>query len=289
MALSPGSRLGGFEIIGVIGAGGMGVVYRATDVSLKREVAIKTLPRVTAEHAALLKREAQAMASMNHPNLAVIYGIESWRGTPFLVEEYLGGGTLADRLRKGPMAVGDALALGSELAAVVGDLHASGIVHCDIKPSNIGFSYSGIVKLVDFGIASMLRGTLNDMATTETIDDDDPSDVSTFGGRAAGTPAYMPPEALMGARPSPSLDLWALSVVVFEAIAGERPFAGRTRADVLTRARRGDRPDLLALRRDCPEVVARFFDRSLAPDTDRRPQTAADLRAQLQTLRASVA
>jgi hypothetical protein len=272
-----------------IGAGGMGVVYRATDISLKREVAIKTLPRVTAEHAARLKREAQAMASMNHPNLAVIYGIESWRGTPFLVEEYLGGGTLADRLRGGPMAIGDALALGSELAAVVGDLHASGIVHCDIKPSNIGFSYSGVMKLVDFGIASMLRGTLNDMDTTETIDDDDPSDVSTFGGRAAGTPAYMSPEALMGARPSPSVDLWALSVVVFEAIAGQRPYAGRTRAAVLMESRQGDRLDLLALRQDCPEAVARFFDRSLAADTEQRPRTAADLRAQLQTLRASVA
>jgi serine/threonine protein kinase len=272
-----------------IGTGGMGVVYRATDLSLKRDVAIKTLPRLTQGLAEQLKREAQAMAAINHPNLAVIHGIESWRETPFLIEEYLAGGTLADRLRRGPMPVAEALELGATLAAVLGHLHAAGIVHCDVKASNIGFSPYGVVKLLDFGVAHLLRDA---GAVTRTSSEFgggplDDNDVATHGP-VVGTPAYMSPEAAGGAAPAPGFDLWALGVVLFEAIAGQRPFTGRTSNEVRIRASRGERADLLALRPDCPAEVAGLFDGLLSPDPAQRPRRAADLRAQLLALQSAI-
>ena len=183
MATVPHVLRGVFRFEKRIGAGGMGVVYRATDLNLKRDVAIKTLPRLTADHAVQLKREAQAMALLNHPNLAVIHGIESWRGTPFLVEEYLAGGTLADRLREGPMAVGEALEIGIGLAGVIGQLHASGIIHCDIKPSNIGFSQTGVMKLLDFGLAHLFREA-GQVLTTLSVRGDEPGDSTSVVTRA---------------------------------------------------------------------------------------------------------
>ena len=280
---------GVFQFEQRIGTGGMGVVYRATDLSLKREVAIKTLPRLTQGLAEQLKREAQAMAAINHPNLAVIYGIESWRGTPFLIEEYLAGGTLADRLRRGPMPVAEALEIGSTLAAVLGHLHAAGIVHCDVKASNIGFSQYGVVKLLDFGVAYLLRDAASVTRTSSEFGEDlrDDNDVATHGP-VVGTPAYMSPEAAGGAAPAPGFDLWALGVVLFEAIAGQRPFAGRTSNEVRISASRGERADLLALRPDCPAEVAGLFECLLSPDSARRPKRAADLRAQLLALQSAI-
>jgi hypothetical protein len=269
-----------------VGAGGMGVVYRATDLNLRRQVAIKTLPRLTPHHAAQLTREAQAMASINHTNLAVIYGIESWRGTPFLIEEYMAGGTLADKLRGGPMCVREVLELGRSLAGVIGQLHASDIVHCDIKPSNIGFSQASVMKLLDFGIAHLLR----DAATGLSTIPDRTGELSTIVTKRGiiGTPAYMSPEAARGAGPAPSFDLWSLSVVLFEAIAGRRPFLGQDANEVIINVSRGEMTDLLALRSDCPVQVARFFDRALAHDPERRPRNAADLQAQLSTLQLTI-
>jgi serine/threonine-protein kinase len=270
-----------------VGSGGMGVVYRATDLTLKREVAIKTLPRLTPAHAAQLTREAQAMAALNHTNLAVIYGIESWRSTPFLVEEYLPGGTLVDRLRDGPLPIAEALELGATLADVLGRLHDSCIIHCDIKASNIGFSQSGVVKLLDFGIAHLLRDADEVLTTTVAEPLDDPVEVSSVPPKRGitGTPAYMSPEAARGAAPAPGFDVWSLSVVLFEAIAARRPFDGRTAAEVFLQVATGEKPDLTSLRSDCPPEVAQFFDRALAADASRRPADADDLRTQLLGLR----
>jgi serine/threonine-protein kinase len=280
---------GVFEFERRIGSGGMGVVYRATDLNLKRTVAIKTLPRLTSRHAAHLTREAQAMASLNHVNLAVIYGIESWRNTPFLIEEYLAGGTLVDRLRNGPMPIAEALSLGATLAGVVEHLHLSGIIHCDIKSSNIGFSQAGVIKLLDFGIAYLLRDASDAVTATLTERDDDNGALSVIVTKRGviGTPAYMSPEAASGAAPAPSFDLWSLSVVLFEVIAARRPFVGGTAEEVLLEIARGARPDLRSLRSDCPSSVAMLFDRILAPDAHKRPRTADQLRRELLSLAAS--
>ena len=244
-----------------IGSGGMGVVYRATDLDLGRQVAVKTLPRVTPEHVSRLRREAQTMASVVHPNLAVIHGIETWRGVPFLVEEYLAGGTLADRLRAGRMDIDAALALGITLAGVLGQLHAAGVVHCDIKPSNIGFTDGGVVKLLDFGLAHLLRGSGDLIPSTASTSDGLDSGASVIVTKRGlmGTPLYMSPEAILAERPAPAFDLWALAVVMYEAIAGQRPFQGRDTDEVFRRVSEGTFADLATLRDDCPSSVAYLF------------------------------
>ena len=289
-ALAPHMLRGVFRFEQRIGAGGMGVVYRATDIHLGREVAIKTLPRVTPDHAAQLKREAQAMASVVHTNLAVIYGIESWRGTPFLVQEYLAGGMLSHRLRRGPVPIAEALDLGISLSQVLGQLHASGIVHCDVKPSNIGFASTGIVKLVDFGLAYLLRDSAAALATTVTRSSDSPdlSVIRTARG-VMGTPAYMSPEASLAARPSPAFDLWGLSVVLFELVAGKRPFAGATADELFHVVNTGARPDVRTFRPDCPAKLAEFFHDAIAISPLRRPQTAQELAGRLSVLRSTSA
>lgn len=273
-----------------IGAGGMGVVYRATDLSLGRDVAIKTLPHVTPDRVLQLKREAQAMASVVHANLAAIHGIESWRGTPFLVQEYLAGGMLSHRLRRGPLAIEATLEIGVALAQVLGQLHAAGIVHCDLKPSNIGFGAGGTVKLVDFGLVYLLRDSARVLATTVTTSSDGPADLALIVTRRGliGTPAYMSPEATLASTPAPSFDLWSLSIVLFECIAGTRPFHGETADELFYRVNSGERPSLEALRPDCGGELARFFDRALAVERDRRPRSAAELEEQLLALRSSL-
>jgi len=288
-ASAPHLLRGVFRFEQRIGAGGMGVVYRATDIHLGREVAIKTLPRVTPDHAAQLKREAQAMASVVHPNLAVIYGIESWRGTPFLVQEYLAGGMLSHRLRGGPLPIVEALDLGISLSQVLAQLHASGIVHCDIKPSNIGFSSTGIVKLVDFGLAYLLRDA-GAMATTATRSSDSPElNVIVTARGLMGTPAYMSPEASLAARPSPGFDLWGLSVVLFELVAGKRPFTAATPDELFHVINTGTRPDVRTCRPECPPELAQFLDDAIAIDPRRRPGTAHELAARLTVLRSTAA
>ena len=146
-----------FRLEARIGRGGMGVVYRATDLNLGRLVAVKTLPWVAPYLSTRLRREARAMAAVAHPNLAMIYGVEFFRGVPMLVVEYLAGGTLADRLRRGPLPWPDALALGATLAEVVDRMHVAGILHRDIKPSNVGFTAEGVPKLLDFGLARAIE------------------------------------------------------------------------------------------------------------------------------------
>jgi serine/threonine protein kinase len=269
-----------------IGSGGMGVVYRATDLALKRPVAIKTLPRMNPAHAAQLTREAQAMASINHPNLATIYGIETWRETPFLVEEFMAAGTLLDRLRGGPLPIGDVVRLGCALADVLAYLHRSGIVHCDVKPSNIGFTQGDMPKLLDFGVAYLLRDVADALASTTTSGGGKEIELRTCvtDRGAVGTPPYMSPEAARGEPPTPLVDLWSLAVALFEALAGERPYAGRSLEQVMVNVAASQRRDLLQLRPDCPPAITSFFDAALSRDVRQRPQTAGDLKARLSVL-----
>lgn len=269
-----------------IGSGGMGVVYRATDLTLKRSVAIKTLPRLNPEHSAQLMHEALAMASISHPHLATIYGVESWRDTPFLVEEFMTDGTLLDRLLGGPLAVPDVLRLGCALTDVLTHLHHSGIVHCDIKPSNVGFTQGNVPKLLDFGVAYLFRDVRDALPSTVTALDDDSHPLMTRVTERGvlGTPAYMSPEAALGAAPTPLFDLWSLSVALFEALTGERPFPGRRLDEVMLSIASGQRRELLHLRPDCPAGFAGFFDQAFAVDRRQRPQTAGQLKACLSVL-----
>jgi hypothetical protein len=265
---------GVFRLEQRIAAGSMGVVYRAVDLGLGRTVAIKTLPGVTDQHRAALVQEARAMARVTHANLAVVHGVETWRGVSFLVQEYLEKGTLARRLFTSKLSVAEAIDLGCILADLLEHLHCDNLIHCDIKPSNIGYTSDEVVKLFDFGLAQRLEGR-EPSPSTET---------ATF----VGTPVYMSPEAIRGEPPSPAVDLWALSVVLYEAIAGRRPFDGATTPDVLAEILRGGPPRLTEVAPGTPDGVAAFFERALNRDRSRRPASAGELGRALDDVRGAL-
>jgi len=233
---------GKFVVERRIGAGGMGVVYLARDMTLDRDVALKTLPNLRDGTVARLRDEARAMARLNHEGLATLYGLERWRRTPVLVVEYFPDGTLADRLAGGPLSVGAAITLGIRMAHALAYMHAKGVQHRDLKPSNIGLTPTGAPKLLDFGLA-------------------------TFSWPLAGTPAYLPPEAYLDASPDLAFDLWALSIVLLEAVNGHLPSTG-------------DLPD--AYQR-VPELTG-FFERALALSPELRFHTAMEMGSALADL-----
>jgi hypothetical protein len=283
-----------FRLEARIGRGGMGVVYRATDVHLGRLVAVKTLPWVAPYLATRLRREARAMAAVAHPNLAMIYGVEFFHGVPMLVVEYLAGGTLADRLRRGRLAWPDALALGVTLSEVVDRMHAAGILHRDIKPSNVGFTAEGVPKLLDFGLARAIEAVreldrtepppANALPAGSLVDGDATADDLTGAGAVAGTVAYLSPEAIKGDPPDPSFDLWGVSVVLFEAIAGVHPAKVGPDMPRISALVAEAVPDIRTLAPDCPADVAAFFQELLHADPQRRPATGRVLARRLRTL-----
>ena len=273
---------GKFRLDRLIGFGGTGVVYLAFDTILDRQVAIKTLPSLRPESARRLHREARAMANVVHPNLALIYGTEQWRGTLMLVVEYLAGGTLRERMGRGPMKCEEAIELGIVLSDVLDRLHASGMLHRDVKPSNIGVTGDGRPKLMDFGLALLHRiGDLGRPAgapadcASETPDlSAGPAVTVTGADGLAGTALYLAPEALAGVAPQPSFDLWALALVLYEAIVGRHPFAGGDRRAVLAAVERADVPDVREYRPTCPAGLAALLRDALSRDIVRRPATS---------------
>ena len=272
-----------------IGRGGMGVVYRATDLTLDRVVAIKMLPGSSPEQTDRLRAEARAMAALSHRHLAVVFAAESWHGKPLLVCEYMPRGTLADRLIAGRLDVKEVVRLGVVLADVVHIIHKARFLHRDLKPSNIGFDAEGAPKILDFGLVHILSES--DVArllleTGRTIDAvDDLSGLSSFSSgtsRLIGTPLYMSPEAIRGDGPTPSFDLWSLNVLLLEAVLGHHPFRGRDLATSLQRIRRAQLKDEL----EGVEVDAlrRYFERALARDAGERPKSAIEIREVLSKM-----
>ncbi|MDE0004289.1 MAG: serine/threonine-protein kinase [Rhodospirillaceae bacterium] len=287
---------GKFRLERLVGTGGMGVVYLAVDMVLDRQVAIKTLPSLRSESAERLHREARTMARVLHPNLALIYGTEQWRGTPMLVVEYLDGGTLRDWIRRGPVPYVDVIDLGIVLADVLDRVHASGVLHRDVKPSNIGYTSDRRPKLLDFGLA-LLDGSrstrsgaepLSGRVTDALLQSDDPAATVTVDERLVGTPLYLAPEALAGSRPQPSFDLWGLALVLYEAIAGHHPFAAKDVGTVLAAAGRAGVPDIRDYRPTCPFGLASFLRNALSPNITRRPESAGAMRSELHRLRTSI-
>jgi hypothetical protein len=276
-----------------IGHGGMAVVYRAVDLTLGRPVAVKSLPRVSPESSLRLRREARAMAVINHPNLAMIHGAETWFGIPMLIFEYLEGGTLADRLKRSPLTREEVLDLGEILADVADRIHQAGILHRDIKPTNIAYSSAGTPKLLDFGLAKILgAGRVLDLpselegASADATPAASPEPEITRSHQLLGTPAYLSPEAIAGAEPDPSFDLWSIAVVLFEALSGINPARDSTPGVTLGRIARGDLLDIREACPGCPQELAEFFDRALSPDRSQRPATAKALVRALRRLRA---
>jgi hypothetical protein len=274
-----------------IGAGGMGVVYRARDVSLARDVAIKVLPKVSHQAVRRLRREARAAARLIHPNLGLIFAAETWRGTPMLVLEFLDGGTLEDRIECGEIPVADVVEWGIRLAGALEAAHAQGLLHRDIKPSNIGFTTRGIPKLLDFGLVRLFDEPAGDEAPSGLASVLDPLDSAASGivhltasGRVVGTAPYLSPEAVQGRSPGPGFDVWGLTITLYEALTGRNPFAvapfERTFNLILTTPL----PDPRLVRADCPEPVATFFLGALSKSSLDRPATARELRERLEAL-----
>ena len=287
---------GKFRLECLVGAGGMGVVYLAVDMVLDRQVAIKTLPSLRSESAERLHREARTMARVLHPNLALIYGTEQWRGTPMLIVEYLDGGTLRDWIRRGPVPYADVIDLGIVLADVLDRVHTSGVLHRDVKPSNIGYTSDRRPKLLDFGLAlldqardsGLTAEPLSGRATEALAGSADPAATVTIDERLVGTPLYLAPEALAGIKPQPSFDLWGLALVLYEAIAGRHPFAADDVRTVLAAAERAGVPDIRAYRPMCPVGLAAFLRDALSPNITGRPASAGAMRSELSRLRASI-
>jgi hypothetical protein len=263
------TRLGGaYRVLRALGSGGMGVVYLGRDLRLDREVALKTLPAVAPDAIARLQREARTMASLNHEALATIYGLEVWRDVPVLVCEYFVNGTLARRLAaSGPLTPAEAVRLATVLAHGLECMHASGMLHGDIKPANVGFTARGNPKLLDFGLSRLA-----------VIDDGAPRRHTI-----AGTLAYVPPEALRGQAPAPSSDLWSLAVVVLECLVGGNPFVRETHAATERAILDADAAALTAPARALHPRLASWLERALAPLPERF-ESASAMRQSLERL-----
>jgi len=256
MVLARGSRVGAYEIIGAIGAGGMREVYRATDSRLKREVALKVLRSSVAQDAervARFQREAEVLASLNHPHIAHIYGIEEAGGTTTLVMELVEGEDLAARIARGPIPVDEALPIARQVANALEAAHERGIIHRDLKPANIKVRPDGTVKVLDFGLdrdTQRAGSATNDLTNSPTLT----SPAMTAAGMILGTAAYMSPEQARGRQVDRRADIWAFGVVLFEMLTGRRPFDGDDMTDTIASVLRSD-PDWQLLPTDIPDAL----------------------------------
>ncbi len=295
-ALLPVTVLDKYRLESRLGSGGFGVVYAAMETRLGRRVALKTLPRISEEKAERFKREALAAAAIHHPNLAMIHTAESWNETPILVFELLEGGTLAQRLMRSPLSVGEALELGKAMAGVLEEAHKRGILHRDIKPSNIGYDARRTPKLLDFGVARIRDPQTPAPAhVVETISLDrlqqggagvpQTQDAPlTETGAIVGTPAYMPLEAYQNREPGPAFDLWALAVTLYESLSGANPFRAASPAETIERLLRHDPDPLHEVRPDCPRELSDFLARALSRTPGGRPGSAAEFRSALDDI-----
>ena len=264
-----------------LGAGGMGVVYQATDTKLGREVALKVLPEGFAkdhERMARFKREAQVLASLNHPNIAAIYGLEQEGDTHALVLELVEGPTLAERIGSGRIPVDDALDVARQIAEALEAAHEQGIIHRDLKPANVKVKDDGTVKVLDFGLAKALEDPISgeDIANSPTL-----SVAATRAGVILGTAAYMSPEQARGAKVDKRADIWSFGVVLFEMLTGERVFDGETTSDILAAVLRAE-IDWDALPSGTPAAIRKVLRRCLERDRKRRLHDIADARLEIE-------
>src|SRR5262245_32784696 len=283
MPLSPGTRLGPYEIVAPLGAGGMGEVYRATDTNLKRQVAIKVLPQTVGadpERLARFQREAEVLALLNHRNIAHIHGLEKSDGTIALVMELVEGPTLADRIAKGPIPVGEVLPIARQIAEALEEAHEQGIIHRDLKPANIKVRPDGTVKVLDFGLAKAIDpagASSVDAMTTPTL-----TARATQVGTIIGTAAYMAPEQATGRRVDTRADIWAFGVVCFEMLTGKPLFAGETISETVAAVLR-DEINWISLPATTPDRVRRLLVRCLHRDVKQRLQAIGEARIALDS------
>ena len=280
MALEVGSRLGHYDVTALIGEGGMGQVYQATDTKLNRQVALKILPEAFAEdpdRLARFQREAQVLASLNHPNIAAIHGIEDTEGTKALVLELVEGPTLADRIAQGPIPVDEALPIAKQIAEALEAAHEAGVIHRDLKPANIKVRDDGTVKVLDFGLAKAL----------DTTPQGDPSQsptrtaAATQMGVIMGTAAYMSPEQARGKPVDKRADIWSFGVVLYEMLTGQRAFQGEDVSLTLSAVLQRE-PDWTAMADGVSSGLDTYIRRCLHKDPRQRVRDIGDVRLALE-------
>ena len=281
MPLTSGTKLGAYEIVEPIGAGGMGEVYRARDSTLGRDVAVKVLPEGFAKDADRLgrfEREARVLASLNHPNIATIHGFEQSGQVRFLVMELVPGETLGDRLTRGSIPLDEALPLFRQIAEALEAAHEKGVVHRDLKPANIKLTPDDKVKVLDFGLAKAL-GTgppSGDLSESPTITRD-----ATQTGVILGTAAYMSPEQARGKTVDKRTDIWAFGCCLYEALPGQVVFRGDTLSDTIAAILKQE-PDWQALPETTPGSIRRLLGRCLKKDLRRRFRDVWDVRVEIE-------
>ena len=280
MTLRPGDRLGPYEVLSALGAGGMGEVYRARDTKLGREVAVKILlhPFTSdSERLARFEREARMLAALNHPNIGAIYGLEDVDGVRALVLELIEGETLADRIQRGPLPVAEVLTIARQIADAMDAAHEKGIIHRDLKPANIKITPDGVVRVLDFGLAKAAAGdgSSPDLSQSPTV-----TSGGTRDGIILGTAAYMSPDQARGRPIDKRTDIWAFGCVAYEMLTARPAFLGATTSDTLAKILEGE-PDWSALPTATPPALVRLVRQCLQKDPRRRLRDIGDAHAEL--------
>ena len=285
MSLTSGTKLGPYEILSPLGAGGMGEVYRARDTRLDRSVAVKILPSHLSEDAEAKQRfdrEARTISSLNHPNICTLHDVGHQDGVDYLVMEYLEGQTLADRLSKGPLPVEQVLRYGIEICDGLEKAHRSGVVHRDLKPGNIMLTKTG-AKLMDFGLAKTSIAAAAS-GLTANLTSPPGSHPLTAQGTVVGTFQYMSPEQIEGREADARSDIFALGAVLYEMVTGKRAFEGKTAATAMAAVLERDPAPISSMQPTTPPALERLIKTCLAKDPDERWQTAHDVKLQLKQI-----
>jgi eukaryotic-like serine/threonine-protein kinase len=263
MPLAPGSRVGPYEVLAAIGAGGMGEVHKARDPRLGRDVAIKVLPTLYSRDPDRLRRfeqEARAASALNHPNVCTIYAFDQTsEGQHYIAMEYVDGGTLRQRLAETRLSIRECLEIAIQIAAALSVAHAAGIVHRDIKPENVMLRPDGVVKVLDFGLAKLAVVGPPGAETTQL-------GVNTDAGTVVGTAAYMSPEQARGQQVDARTDIWSLGVMLFEMVAGRSPFVGPSATDVLAAILQNEPAPVARFEPDAPTELQRIVTKTLRKD-----------------------
>jgi serine/threonine protein kinase len=281
MALTNGTKLGPYEIVAPLGAGGMGEVYRARDARLARDVALKVLPEAFArdpDRMARFEREAKVLASLNHPNIASLYGFEESNGAHALVMELVEGPTLSERIKQGSLPLGEALPVAKQIAEGLEYAHERGIIHRDLKPANVKLTPDGEVKILDFGLAKALEGenSEEELRNSSTL-----SAAATRAGVLLGTAAYMSPEQARCKRVDRRTDVWAFGCVLYEMLSGLPAFAGETTSNILACVIRSE-PEWSSLPASVPSRVRELLRRCFQQDPKQRLQAIGEARVTIE-------
>src|SRR5512132_1803319 len=285
MSIATGTKLGPYEILSPLGAGGMGEVYRAKDTRLGRDVAVKVLPAhmsASAELRQRLEREAKTISQLSHPHICMLHDVGHQNGTDYLVMEFLEGETLADRLAKGALPVDQALKIGIEIAGALDAAHRSGIVHRDLKPGHVMLTKSG-VKLLDFGLAKLAAAPPVSSSTATSLPTAlQESQPLTTRGTILGTFQYMAPEQLEGREADARSDIFALGCVLYEMLTGHKAFSGKSQASLISSIMGSEPAPVSSIQPMTPPALDRVIKGCLAKEPEHRWSTAHDVMLQLQ-------